>query len=536
VQTNTLRPMSYRGVVAAGHPLSAEAGAQVLRDGGNAFDAAVCAVMTSLAVESMLTGLGAGGFLLAHTADGDDHLLDFFVEVGGRGLDPAARGELVAVEVLFDETPQVFNIGPAACGVPGVPAGLSEAAERFCTMPLSELAKPAIRHAREGVRISSMQAYMHRVLEPVLTHYEETRVLYAPQGQLLREGDTFRFPDLADALERFGAEGPGWIYGGRDCERICAWVCERGGALHPDDFAAYRVIERRPVEAAYRGRKVLTNAPPSSGGILIAYALDLLEHSGDPLPLEDADGLSLLAEVMDETQRARGGDFHDRLHEDGFAERFLSGSHLEEARSRIARRIKAHGHYRTPERGDALGSTTHIAVLDADGNAASVTCSNGTGSGVLPPGSGLHLNNMLGEEDLNPLGFHRQEPGMRVTSMMAPTVVLREGEIELALGSAGSNRLRSAIMQVIRYVVDYDFGVRDAVRHGRMHYEGGVLHVEDGFDESALRELERRGYRLLRWKGVNLFFGGAQAVYRDPDTGALSGGGDPRRDGAVVAV
>jgi gamma-glutamyltranspeptidase/glutathione hydrolase len=528
--------MSNRGVVAAGHPLTAEAGAQVLREGGNAFDAAVCAVTASLAVESMLTGLGAGGFLLAHTADGEDHLLDFFVEVGGRGLDPAARGELVAVEVLFDETPQVFNIGPASCGVPGVPAGLAEVAERFCTMPLSELVKPGIRHAREGVRVSSMQAYMYRVLEPVLTEYEETRVLYAPGGRLLREGETFRFPDLADALERLGAEGPGWIYGGPDCERICDWVCERGGALHPDDFAAYRVIERRPVEAAYRGRSVLTNAPPSSGGILIAYALDLLEHSGDPLPLDDPDGLSLLAEVMDETQRVRSGDFHDRLHEDGFAERFLSGPHLDEARERIVRRIKAHGRYHAPERGDTLGSTTHIAVLDGDGNAASVTCSNGTGSGVLPPASGLHLNNMLGEEDLNPLGFHRQPPGMRVTSMMAPTVVLRDGEIELALGSAGSNRLRSAIMQVIRYVADYGFGVRDAVRHGRMHYEGGVLHVEDGFDESTLRELERRGYRLLRWKGVNLFFGGAQAVYRDPETGALSGGGDPRRDGDSVVV
>jgi gamma-glutamyltranspeptidase/glutathione hydrolase len=528
--------MSNRGVVAAGHPLTAEAGAQVLREGGNAFDAAICAVMASLAVESMLTALGAGGFLLAHTADGDDHLLDFFVEVGGRGIDPSARGELVAVEVLFDETPQVFNIGPASCGVPGVPAGLAEAAKRFCTIPLSELAKPAIRHAREGVRVSSMQDYMHRVLEPVLTHYEETRVLYAPGGRLLREGDVFRLPDLADALERIGAEGPGWIYHGSDCERVCDWVRERGGALHPDDFAAYRVIERGPVEAVYRGRKVLTNAPPSSGGILIAYALDLLEHSGDPPPLSDPDGLSLLAEVMDETQRVRGGDFHDRLHEDGFAERFLSGPHLEEARARIGRRIKAHGDYRPPDAGSALGSTTHIAVLDADGNAASVTCSNGTGSGVMPPSSGLHLNNMLGEEDLNPLGFHRQQPGMRVTSMMAPTVVLRDGEVELALGSAGSNRLRSAIMQVIRYVVDYDLGVREAVGHGRMHYEGGVLHVEDGFDQAALDELERRGYRLLRWKGVNLFFGGAQAVYREAATGALSGGGDPRRDGAAVVV
>jgi gamma-glutamyltranspeptidase / glutathione hydrolase len=527
--------MSNRGVVAAGHPLTAEAGARVLREGGNAFDAAICAVMASLAVESQLTALGAGGFLLAHTADGEDHLLDFFVEAGGRNLDPNHRGELVAVEVLFDETPQVFNIGPASCGVPGVPAGVWEVSQRFCSMPLSELAKPAIRYAREGIQISAMQAYMHKVLEPVITHYEETRRLYAPGGRLLREGDTFHFPELGDALERLGVEGPGWIYGGADCERMCNWVCERGGALHPDDFAAYRVVERRPVETAYRGRQVLTNAPPSSGGILIAFALDLLEHSGDPLPLDDPNGLSLLAEVMDETQRARSGDFHQRLHEPGFAEGFLSGPHLAQARERIALAIRSHARSGTHAQ-DALGSTTHIAVLDAAGNAASVTCSNGTGSGVLPPGTGIHLNNMLGEEDLNPHGFHLDDPGTRVTSMMAPTVVLRDGQIELALGSAGSNRLRSAIMQVIRHVVDYGMGVEDAIRHGRMHYEGGVLHVESGFDEGALRELERRGYRVLRWKGVNLFFGGAQAVYKDPATGLLSGGGDPRRGGAAVAV
>src|SRR5213596_353077 len=138
-----------RGVVAAGHPLTAEAGAQVLRDGGNAFDAAVCAVLTSVAVESQLTGLGAGGFLLAHTASGEDYLLDFFVEAGGRGLDSSRRGELVAVKVLFDETPQIFNIGPASCGVPGVPAGLWEASQRFGSMPLRELVKPAVRYARK---------------------------------------------------------------------------------------------------------------------------------------------------------------------------------------------------------------------------------------------------------------------------------------------------------------------------------------------------------------------------------------------------
>jgi gamma-glutamyltranspeptidase / glutathione hydrolase len=523
------------GVVAAGHPLTAEAGAQILREGGNAFDAAVCAVLSSLTVESQLTGLGAGGFLLAHPAGGEDRLLDFFVEVGGSGIDPARRGELVAVDILFDETLQRFNIGPASCGVPGVPAGMWEAARRFGSMPFSELVKPAVRYAREGIEVSAMQAYMFRVLEPILTHYPETRVLYAPEGRLLGEGETFRFPELGDALERLAAEGPACIYEGDGVDKVCDWVCSRGGTLSREDFAAYRVVDREPVEATYRGRDVLTNPPPSSGGILIAYAFDLLERAGEPLPLDDPDGLALLAEVMEEAQRTRTERFHRQLHEPGFAERFLSGGHLDQAREQIVKRLEAHDRAPSAATESGSGSTTHISVVDAEGNAAAVTCSNGTGSGVLPPGTGMHLNNMLGEEDLNPLGFHKQAPGMRVTSMMAPTVVLKDGEVELALGSAGSNRLRSAITQVIRYVVDYGFDVDKAIRHARMHYEGGVLHAERGFSEPALQELERRGYQLLRWKGVNLFFGGAQAVYRDLTTGELAGAGDPRRGGAAAA-
>jgi gamma-glutamyltranspeptidase/glutathione hydrolase len=525
-----------RGVVAAGHPLTAEAGAQVLREGGNAFDAAICAAVVSLTTESQLTALGAGGFMLAHTASGENTLLDFFVEAGGRDLDSTDRADLVAVDVLFDETPQTFNIGPASCGVPGVPAGLWQAAERFGSIPFAELLQPGIRYAREGVQVTDVQAYMFSVLQPVLTHYPETRALYAPDGHLLREGETFRFPDLADALEHLGAEGPGWIYEGDAAERACAWVRRHGGSLTTNDLASYRVVDRTPVEASYRGRDVLTNPPPSSGGILIAYALDTLERCGQPLDLSDADALALQAEVMEETQRARGGDFHDRLHDDRFAAGFLSGPHLEEAAERVRGRLRAHDRIRAEVKPGGLGSTTHISVIDADGNAASVTCSNGTGSGVLPAGTGLHLNNMLGEEDLNPLGFHRHAPGTRVTSMMAPTIVLRDGEVELALGSAGSNRLRSAIMQVIRYVVDYGLDVEEAIARGRMHYEAGVLHVEPGFDQEALTELERRNYHVLRWKAVNLYFGGAQAAYRNPETGELSGAGDPRRGGAAVVA
>src|SRR6185295_2100601 len=140
------------------------------------------------------------------------------------------------------------------------------------------------------------------------------------------------------------------------------------------------------------------------------------------------------------------------------------------------------------------------------------------------------------EEDLNPLGYHMHQPGERVTSMMAPMLAVRDGGVELSVGSAGSNRIRSAILQTLRYVVDEGLGVQEAVRSGWMHYENGVLHVEPGCDPAALDELERRGYNVVRWRGLNPFFGGTQAARHDLDTGELSGGGDPRRGGAAVVV
>jgi gamma-glutamyltranspeptidase/glutathione hydrolase len=523
-----------KGVVAAGHRLTAEAGARALRAGGNAFDAAVSAVLASFATESPLTGLGAGGFMLAHVEGKGDHLLDFFVEAGGRGQHVDRRAELVALEVVFDDVPQVFNIGPASCGVPGTAAGLWEAAQRWCSMPFDELIRPAVDFAREGVRVTTEHAYVFQILEPILTHYPETRALYAPAGRMLGAGDLFRFPELADALERLAAEGPDWLYRGEVGESICDWVTQQGGSLSKEDLAAYAVVERQPVAAAFRGRQVLTNPPPSSGGILIAFALDLLERLGGPVPFDHPDALQLTAEVMAEAARARS-ELHDRLHEYGFADVFLSQPRLERAATGVASRIASAGPP-AADPGERLGSTTHISTLDEDGNAVSVTCSNGTGSGVMTPGTGIHLNNMLGEEDLNPLGFHRLDPGTRVTSMMAPTIVLRDGEVEMAVGSAGSNRLRSAILQVIRYVVDCRMDIADAVRAGRIHYEAETLHAEPGFRAESLDELERRGYRVVRWKGLNLYFGGAQAVRRATHGTPLAGAGDPRRGGAAVVV
>jgi gamma-glutamyltranspeptidase / glutathione hydrolase len=509
-----------RGCIAAGHELTAEAGAEVLRRGGNAVDAAVCAVLTSFATESPLTGFGAGGFMLVHAGE-ESVLLDFFVEVPGRGGSDH-RTDLVPVSVLFDETPQVFNIGASSCGVPGTAAGLAEALERFGSMPMAELVGPGVRLAREGVEVSPMQAYLFEVLEPILTEFEETRELYAPSGRILAEGDVFRFPELADSLELYAAEGPEPFYRGEVARRIADWVTERGGTLSAEDLAAYEPVARDPVRARFRGRDVLTNPPPSSGGILICLCLELLERAGSTT-VED------VVAAMDAANRSRLGDFHERLYEPGFARRFLDPERLDALAERLGEELGG----ADPAPGGS-GSTTHITVVDGDGRCATVTCSNGTGSGMLVPGTGVHVNNMLGEQDLNPLGFHVLEPGRRMTSMMAPTVVLRGGELEAGLGSGGSNRIRSAVLQVILRLVADGMPAQEAVEAGRVHFEAGIVQAEPGVDEAALERLEARGLPVARWRRRNLYFGGAQTVARDPSTGMLSGGGDPRRGGAVA--
>jgi gamma-glutamyltranspeptidase/glutathione hydrolase len=498
-----------RGVVAAGHPLTAEAGADVLREGGNAVDAAVAAVLASFAVESPLTGFGAGGFMMVHRG-AETVLLDFFVAAPGR--DGIERGaELVAVPVHFDaETVQTFYVGPASCGVPGTAAGLELALERFGSVPLAELVRAGARLARDGAPVNAEQAYILEILAPIQERLEPCRELYAPEGRTLREGEVFRFPELADALERFGAEGAEPFYRGEVAAALSEHVVANGGTLGRGDLAAYEAVERRPIRMAFRGTEVLTNPPPSSGGILVAHCLGLLERLGvrsDPEPLVAAMGAA---------NAARGEAFVEALYGEGLEAQLLDPRTLDGTA------------------GDLLGSTTHIAVLDADGMCASVTCSNGSGSGVLVPGTGVILNNMLGEEDLNPLGFHAIAPGRRVPSMMAPTVVLRDGEIELGLGSAGSNRIRSAILQTIVRVVEEGMGADEAVRAPRLHFEQGIVQAEPGIDEAALARIEAGGIPVLRRPAINLFFGGVQAVARDPSSGALSGGGDPRRGGSVA--
>ena len=490
------------GVVAAGHPVSARAGAQVLRGGGNAVDAALGAMLASFACEPLLTGLGAGGYMLVVAPGEAPTLLDFFVEAPGRGGDLAARAPLRPVSISFGDALQEFHVGESSVGTYGMPAGLCEAARRFGTVGLDELVAPAAALARDGVALHPMQAYIVELLSPIVTSTPEAAALFAPGGRLVRAGDRICQPELADALERLGSEGARPFYEGDIAGAIVAWLAERGGLVTRTDLAAYAVLDRPPVSANYRGRAVLTNPPPSAGGILIARALAMLDETAGP------PSVAQIVAVMESTQRERTPEFLAGLDDPGFIASFLAGA------------------------GGRLGSTTHIAALDRDGWACSVTCSNGSASGVIVPGTGVHLNNMLGEQDLNPLGFHRHPPGRRLPSMMSPTVVLADGRPVLALGSAGSNRIRSAILQTIIRSIDDSMPAQAAIDAPRVHYEDGVVFCEPGIDTAALADA---GRMVSPFRDRNLFFGGTQAVARGAD-GRFDGGGDPRRGGAATVV
>jgi gamma-glutamyltranspeptidase/glutathione hydrolase len=334
--------------------------------------------------------------------------------------------------------------------------------------------------------------------------------------------------DLADTLEQLAEGGAAELYGGELGGAVLEHLRERGGLITDGDLAAYRVIWRRPLRVSYEGESFVSNPPPSSGGILIGYGLALLDRlpaSGDP---GSAEAIAVLVEVMAEQARAREGTFAGDLQRGGLARKLYAEETLREALQRLERAAPA------PDEQAGPPGTTHISVVDIRGNAASLTATTGSGSGVIVPGTGIHLNNMLGEYDLNPLG-RQARPGSRLTSMMAPSLVLDGERPRLVVGSAGSIRLRGAILQIVVNVVQHGMPVGDAIGAPRVHLDEGRVHCEGGCDEAELDRLEALGYDLVRWRRRNLYFGGVSAVERLAD-GSLAAAGDPRRGGHGIVV
>jgi gamma-glutamyltranspeptidase / glutathione hydrolase len=492
-----------RGAVAAGHPLTAQAGADVLAAGGNAVDAAVGAALVSWVAESPLTGPGSGGFMLVHRArDRTTRVYDFFVAVPGLGLENRDLTEMDRVDVDFSGgSTQVFHIGAASCAVPGAALGLEDAHRSFGSLPWRDLFGPAIDLARNGVELNKGQAYLHAILDLILRHTPESREVYERNGERLVAEDLLIQKDLAATLELLAEQGGRALYEGDLADEISNHIRANGGCITKRDLEDYRVIRRRPVTASFCGEEFLSNPLPSAGGLLIAYGLPILEAlgTGDP---GTAEAIDHLARVMREQANARiaAGSIQ------GLARA------LEERAAVVSR------------------GTTHISVVDGKGNAVALTASTGAGSGVVVPNTGIHINNMIGEFDL----AKPPRPGARLSSMMSPSVVLREGSPHLFVGSAGSLRLRGSVLQNVVNVVAHNLPVEDAIDRPRVHLEGADLHCEGGHDPAELDKLEELGWNVTRWRRRNLYFGGASSV--TSLDGELAAAGDPRRGGAGVVV
>ena len=497
----------------------------MLAAGGNAVDSCIAAAFVSWVAESPLTGAGAGGFMLVHrAADASTRVLDHFVTVPGLGLRRHGQTEMESVPVDFTpESSQVFRIGAASCAVPGATAGLGEAHRRFATLPWRTLLEPAIAHAREGVVLTKPQAYLHAILDLILRHTDEGRAMYGSNGKRLVAGDRLVMADLAGTLEQLAAKGADDFYRGELGRAVSEHVREHGGEMTLRDLRDYRVIRRRPVRVEFLGHEFESNPPPSTGGVLIGLGLRLLDRMGPAGPPGSAEAMAQLAEIMREQEAARGGPFARELYRGGLAKRLFDPREL----AATVRRVRG----RLPE---LQHGTTHIAVVDGHGNAASLTASTGAGSGVIVPGTGIQLNNMLGEFDLAATGGIPR-PGVRFTSGMAPSVVLRDRRPRLVVGSAGSLRLRGAIFQIVVNTIAHGLGVAEAIERPRVHLDATHVHAEGGNDPAELDRLEAWGYELARWRRRNLFFGGASGVEFRED-GTLAAAGDSRRGGHGVVI
>jgi gamma-glutamyltranspeptidase/glutathione hydrolase len=466
--------------------------------------------------EPVLTSLGGGGFLTARDATGGTRVYDFFVQTPRRKR-PQDEIELYPVVADFGTAQQEFHIGLGALATPGTVRGLFDIHRELGTLPMRRIVEPAIAAARDGVPLNRLQAYVFSVVAPIYLATPEARALYASPKDPRRlhgEGEVLRQSELADALELLAIEGDRLFYEGEMGQSLLGLCADQGGQLGAADLTSYRTVIRDPLQRDYRDARLQLNPPPSSGGLLIAFALALLEQEDlGAGPFGGEGHLLRLARAMEQTNLARdSGPADEALLRDDWV-----GRHR---RALLGRPTRSRG-------------TTHISVIDASGNAASLTLSNGEGCGHVLPGTGIMLNNMLGEEDLNPEGFHRWREDVRVASMMAPTLAEQAGRL-IALGSGGSNRLRTAILQTLSNLIDFGLSPAAAVEAPRIHLERGKLSIEPGLPPETVRRLIDHWPSHQLWDDLNLFFGGTHTVVYDGRR--FTGAGDPRRGGVLQVV
>ena len=494
-----------RGACASGDIHSAQAGAAILEAGGNAVDAAIAAGLMACVTLPTMTSLGGGGILTLQV-DGRVTVCDCFAAIPGLHARRHGERQLDVVTVDFDGVLVDFQVRAPSIAVPGTVAGLWEVHLRHGKLPLAEVAAPAIDAGRRGYEATQSQTTAFKLLDEIFRMSPETWALVSNGDEVVQPGERIAIPELADSIEQLVSEGPAAFYEGD----IAAAIVEASEEwVTPEDLASFEPRFREPLQGRYRGWSLHLPAMPSITGGMVLTALRVLEEGGSLPRHFDAPAWGRIANAMEQGAAVRTPEYEERLFEEGWLQSMLAAC--------------------------AGGNTMQISTADTEGNLVSYTTTVGESAGCNAPGTGIALNNFLGEEDILPAGA-LGEPGRRMMTSMCPTILHDGNERRLALGSAGSARIKTAILQVILQTIDGRKNPRDAVLAPRIHMEDGTLYVEgygrDAAETKAIAAL-RENPEILEECGF--FFGGAQVVERGPK-GFRAGADEERRGCAAIVV
>ncbi len=502
-------------IIAAGSKLTAKAALYVLQKGGNAIDATISALLAAPLAEPALTSLGGGGLALIYLKKSRKIIfLDFFVSTPKYR---AKKEDLISIEVDFGGAKQIFYVGPASVAIPGVVKGIFYLYKNFSSLPFEELKKVAKNYALNGIYLEPLQAYFLRLLEPIYTFDENTKKIFAPKGKLIDEQVLFKneaYANFLDLLEKYEDK---IFYEGDIADKIEEVMVKSQGNIRKIDLKKYQVYNKEPIKIKYKDYEIFLSNYSSIGSVLIALSLKCFEN----LNLTSKDFLSLkhilgIIKALSISQKFR---------------KEVVDNFLKEEKDDLLDLFQYFEKYEKNFLFNSFGNTTHISIKDNEGNIVSVTTTNGEGSGIVIPDTGVMLNNMLGEEDLNPFGFFKISSYKRLPSMMCPCIVKKGNVPILALGSAGSKRIRSAIFEVLVNYLNFKLNIKEAIDAPRIHVEDRQVYLEPGFSEDIISTLkEKYKYKVSIFKEKNLYFGGVQAV-------SLSdGAGDIRRGGVCLIV